>query len=723
VMNSPTLTARSTQLGMILGTAAYMAPEQAKGKTVDRRADIWAFGVVLFEMLTGRRGFEAEDISETLAAVLTREVDWDALPAATPARVKALVRDCLVRDPKQRLRDIGDARRAIDKMMSGALEEPAAAPAVAAAVALPVPTWRRALPWGIAGVAGVTALALAGLALRPAPEAPQVVARAIAPIKDAWFPAVSRDGTRIVYTAVTDAGLGLMLRMTDQFEARPIAGTNDGVFPLLSPDGQWVAYTGFAEVKIKKILLTGGTASTLCEGTFQNGAAWGDDSTIVFAGPKGLMRVSAEGGTPQALTTVDAAKNEVAHSRPQFLPGGRQLLFSITMKDVAAGPQFAVLDLAAGTYRLVAKGGVKGRYLPSGHLVYMRDTTVFAVPFDLKTLAVTGSEIPVVEQVSTQGPPGSGEYSVSDNGLLVYLSRVGSASGTTLAWADRKGATQPLAGQSTRLWGTGRISPDGRLVANAIERTSGGPRDIWMFDVERGTPTRLTLTGTNDFPVWMPDSKRVLYSADVDGKFGVYIVSADNSGQPTLVLATPVRVTPTGVSPDGRTLLYTQSDQSRGRIMMATMPPAGGGEPKPLHEALSSEGDAVVSPDGRWVAYTSLESGAPDVYVHAFPGGGAKVKISTEGGARPRWSRDSRELLFWKNVPSPALVGVDIPAGAEMRPGPPHELFRGIFGTTWDVTPDRGKFLVELTSAQMTGQFALVTNWFEELRRRAPARK
>ena len=724
VMNSPTLTARATQMGVILGTAAYMAPEQAKGKPVDRRADIWAFGVVLFEMLTGRRGFEAEDISETLAAVLTREVDWNALPAATPSRVKALVRDCLVRDPKQRLRDIGDARRAIDRMIDGPQEDAEPAPA-AAAIAPPAPAWRRYLPWAIA-VASLSAVAVVmALTGRPAPAAPQLVTRAITPMKDStWFPAISRDGTKIVYSTVSQAGVSMSLRLADQFEGRGIPGTTDALFPVLSPDGQWVAFTVLTESKIKKILLTGGTPSTLCEGTFQLGGTWGEDNTIVFPGAKGLMRVSAEGGTPQALTTVDGAKGETGHSRPQFLPGGRQVLFTIAMKDAAAGPQFAVLDLATSTYRIVAKGGIKGRYLPSGHLSYMRESTLFAVPFDLKRLATTGGEIPVVEQVSTQGPAGSGEYDASDNGLLVYLSMAGGATGTTLAWVDRKGATEPLKGQSTRLWGTGRLSPDGRRVANAIERTSGGVSDIWVFDVERGTPTRLTFTGTNDYPVWMPDSKRVIYSSDVDGKLGVYVVPADGSGPPAPVLATPSRVTPTAVSPDGRSLLYTQAEKGQGRIMMVTLQESGAaGEPKPLHPASSSELEAVFSPDGRWVAYTSLESGAPDVYVHAFPGGGAKVRVSTEGGGRARWSRDGRELLYWKNLPSTALVSVDIPPGSDMRPGAPHVLFQGLYGTTWDITPDRSRFLVELTSAQAISQMALVTNWFEELRRRAPAKK
>jgi serine/threonine-protein kinase len=307
--------------------------------------------------------------------------------------------------------------------------------------------------------------------------------------------------------------------------------------------------------------------------------------------------------------------------------------------------------------------------------------------------------------------------------LLVYLSVTSEVNGTTLAWADRKGETQPLKGQSTRLWGTGRLSPDGRFIANAIERTSGGVRDIWVFDVERGTPTRLTFTGNNDYPIWTPDSKRVIYSSDQDGKFGLFSVATDASAQPVQVLASDVKATPTSLSPDGRTLLFTRPGQ-KSRIMMVELSGKGAtGEPKPLHDTASSEGEAIVSPDGRWVAYTSMESGAPDIYMHPFPDGGAKVRVSTDGGNRARWSHDGRELLFWTMPPSLSLESVAIPPGADLRPGAPQVLFKGLYGTTFDVTPDKSRFLVELTSALAGTEVAMVTNWFEELRRRAPARK
>jgi len=720
--NSPTLTAHSTQLGMIIGTAAYMSPEQAKGRQVDRRADIWAFGVVLFEMVTGKRGYEAEDISETLAAVLTREVDWKALPADTPARLKALVRDCLIRDPKERLRDIGDARRELQRLIEGAPE----ATVAAGATAPPAPAWQRLLPWGIAALAVIAAAAGAMMSQR-APAAPLAVTRAQSELKKfSAFVGLSKDGTKAAYVEAGGADTTvMMLRMLDQFEAKPIAGTGGSAWPLFSPDGQWIAYSTLTGTKISKIPLTGGTSITLCEGSFQGGAAWSLDDRIVFAGSKGLMQVPAGGGTPTALTTVDEKKGETGHSRPQFLPGEKQLLFTLTMKDPGAGgPQFAVLDLGSGTYRTVARGGSNGRYVSTGHLVYLRGATLFAVPFDLKTLSVTGAEAPVVEAVSTQGPPGTADYAVSDDGLLVYFVGEATAAGTTLAWADRQGKTTRLPGQSTGLWGTGRFSPDGRFVANGISNSTGG-RDIWIFDVERGTPTRVTFGEYNDFPVWTPDSKRIYFGATRNGKSGIYRAPPDGSGKAELVLETKGQPTPESVSLNESTLLYTEAaDGKTSRIMVVAL--ANGvasGAAKPLHDSAVPEGNPQFSPNGRWVAYVSTESGGAEIYVHAFPEAGARKRVSSDGGLKPRWSFDGRELFYWAGQPPTKLMSVDVPADDALNPSVPKIVFEGqVFGTTWDVTRDKNRFLVELTSATGT-HLATVTNWFAELVKRAPAKK
>jgi Tol biopolymer transport system component len=330
--------------------------------------------------------------------------------------------------------------------------------------------------------------------------------------------------------------------------------------------------------------------------------------------------------------------------------------------------------------------------------------------------------VPVVEHVSSVGPAETGDYAVSDAGLLVYFS-AGGSQGTTLAWADRAGTTRVLPGQSTRMWGTGRLSPDGRLVANGIDTTNGG-RDIWIFDVERGTLTRVTFGGDNDLPVWTRDSRRIFFTGTVDGKSSLYRAPVDGSAKPEVVLATPSRALPTSVSPDGRRLVYAiAGPDTPTRLMVVDLDAKGAaGTPRPLHETSSRELQGEISPNGRWVAYVSTESGAPEVYVHAFPAAGARTRVSTEGGQGPRWSHDGRELFYWTGTPSTRLMSVDMPADDALRPGPPKLVFQSLSGTTWDVTPDRGRFLIELTASRDGVRLATVTNWFEELTRRAPAR-
>jgi serine/threonine-protein kinase len=722
VMNSPTLTARSTELGVILGTAAYMAPEQAKGRPVDRRADIWAFGVVLFEMLTGRRGYEAEDVSETLAAVLTREVDWTALPASTPVRLKALVRDCLVRDPKERLRDIGDARRELQRMIDGGLE-PVATPHVAAPVVAPL--WARVLPWGIAALA-IVAAAAAWLGQRSGPQAPRQIVRSQTVLKEfSLFISVSPDGSRIAYAVAGGKDTtNIAVRRVDEFEGKIIAGTGNAGWPLFSPDGQWIAFSDLSGSKIHKVPAAGGTSSTLGDGTFARGATWGGDDTIVFGGGKGLMKISAAGGTPSTLTTLDASKNELAHLRPQFLPGGKSLLFTVAVKDAAAPLLFAVLDLATSKYKTIGRGGFNGQYLASGHLSYVRGGTLFAVPFDLKTLSISGGEVPVVENVSQVGPDGTADYAVSPDGFLAYFGAQSGAEGTTLAWVDRSGKTTVLPGQSTKLWGTGRLSPDGRFIANGISDSSGN-RDIWIYDATRGAPTRVTFGGTNDYPIWSRDSRRILYSGTLNGKLGICEAPADGSGKPILIATTPFPVVMESMTPDEHTLIYSmaQTDGPPKMFVLALDASGKPGEAKSLHDTKSLEREGQLSPDGKWIAYTSMESGAPEIYLHGFPVAGARTRISPDGGSRPRWSADGRELVYWAGTPATRLMSVSIPAGDARLATEARELFTHVVGTTFDVTPDRNKFLIELTSNSDGTGLNLVTNWFEELKERAKPKK
>ena len=718
VMNSPTLTQRATQLGMILGTAAYMAPEQARGKKVDRRADIWAFGVVLFEMLAGERAFKGEDVSDVLAAVLRQDIDWNALPKDTPLKVRRVLERCLERDPSRRLRDIGDVWILMDVP-----DEPAA-PAAPISAPRTSAFWRW-LPWSVAIVVAAASIAW-GLSRR-SEATPQLVTRSAQVVKElSLFVATSRDGTRIAYAVAggQNSSAGIVLRMLDQFDGRVVPGTEGGAFPLFSPDGQWIAYGDLADQKIKKIPITGGTSIALCEGSLQSGGAWSDDGVIVFPSAKGLMRVSADGGVPEPLTTLDSSKGETGHVRPQFLPGGRRVLFTVTAQG---DPQFAVRELDKPGYRIVTRGGANGQYVGSGHLTFVRGSTLFAIPFNPSRLEVTGGEVPVVENVSVIGPSGTADYSVSASGVLAYFSSPASG-GTTLAWADRTGQTKVLPGPSRQSWGTGRLSPDGRLVANGITNERNGS-DVWTFDVERGTLTRLTFgksTDINDLPIWTPDGRRVIYSGNADGKWGLYAVPADASARPAQLFATEFRAVPRSVTPDGKTLIYSEpGPDKRQRLMMAALPLSGAtAQPQPLHpEAAAAETDAQISPDGRWIAYESTESGGIEVYVQPFPGPGSKTRVSLDGGSTPRWSKDGRELFYWARVPVAKLMAVDVTSGPDFRAGTPRELFRQPSTTTWDITSDRNRFLVELSARSTGSTLAIVTNWFEELRRRAPATK
>lgn len=727
VSDSPTMTSPSpTQVGLILGTAAYMAPEQAKGRPVDRRADIWAFGVVFYEMLTGQRAYQREDVAETLAAVLTRDVDWTVLPADTPARLRGLLADCLVRDPKQRLRDVGEARRVLDLVTAGASEAtaPRDVPAATLATASAASRAGRAAPWMIATAAVVAAGVLAMRAPRVSPPiAPEVVTRSRAVERVlAGFLRLSRDGSRVAYTVKLASGFALDVRDLDQFDSRRVAGSEDASFPLWSPDAQWIAYST-GEGKLKKIPVTGGASVPISDGTFVNGADWGDDDRIVFSESEGLFRVPASGGVPETLTHLDTAKKETAHTRPQILPGGSKILF--TVLSATATPQFAVLDLTTHAYRIVAPGGDNGRYVPTGHLTFVRDGTLYATPFDLDTLTVTGPDVPLIEKVSTLGPDGTGDYTFSPTGLLMYVEALPD-SGSTLARADRKGGITPIPGQVPRLWGTGSLSPDGRSVANAIAQ--GQVREIWIVDLQRGAPIRLTSDGGfDDEPIWSPDGKRVIYGRSAHDTHGLYSVGVDGNTTPRLVLSTPGRATPSSFTPDGKTLLYQTKDESGNtRTMVASIQADGtatGSHALRTGDALDIQ--ARVSPDGNWVAFESNQSGSPAVYLMPFPGPGSVTRVSTDRGKLPRWSHDGRQLFFWDSSSRDALWSVTVSTTPVLSVSVPVKVLNtGGAGTTWDVGPD-GRFLIERlpSASQPATTLVTVTNWFDELRRRAPAKR
>jgi Tol biopolymer transport system component len=697
-----TVTMSPTRAGMIMGTAGYMSPEQARGQRVDKRADIWAFGVVLYEMLTGRRMFEGETVSDILAAVLTKEPEWERVPA----KVRRLLRSCLERDPKRRLRDIADAWRLLDDV----------APAV-----LPAAKAQRMGPWLVAALsAGV---AVWGWLHTPHAE-PRPVTRWTAALPTAYSGpgsglSVSHDGTRLAYNEGGGGSSRIWVRMLNQPEGRPVPGTEGGLRPFFSPDGQWLAFFTGVAGSLKKVPVTGGTPITLCDGAGFFGGSWGEDGRVIFSGTKGLMRVSASGGMCESLTTADPQKGEV-HRWPQILPGGQSILFVIGTTGSFDSARIAVLDLKSRGYRVVANGGSSARYVPSGQLVYVRGGAMFAVPFDLKRLVVTGPETPVIEGVFYNYAGGFADYSFSDSGLLVYSADTRVRNLGTLEWVDRKGTGQPLPAPRQDFRSV-RLSPDGQHAAVA-EGRPGGNVDIQIVELARGTLNRLTSGGQNTSAVWTPDGERVAFSS-FGTNSGVYWMPADGSGKPELLLALlpgGTRVDPSSWTPDGKALLYYSPAPAR----IWTLPVSRSGtesKPQQLLDTAFNESDAQVSPDGRWVAYTSDESGKNQVYARPFPGLGGKTPVSVVAGQEPRWSRDGREL-FYRDPGKNQLMAVDIQTSPAFRAGQPHALF-ALADVPWDAAPDGKRFLVVKFPETVAGEAKLqvVVNWFEELRQKAPA--
>ncbi len=556
VSHSPTMSARATQAGVILGTAAYMSPEQARGKPVDKRADVWAFGVVLYEMLTGKRAFEGEDVSMTLSKVLQLELDFDAMPSGVPPRVSQTLRVCLKKGWRERARDIHDVRLAL----AGAFET--AGPAASVSVPATRPAWRRALPIAAAAVlvglvVGITVWSV----MRPAAETMTRFAVTLPP-RDSFtntgrhLVALSPDGTRLVYVA----NLQLYLREMDQLAATPIRGTDmTPTTPFFSPDGQSVGF--YAPGNLRKVSVTGGAPVTLCEASNPRGASWGADDTIVFGqGPEGILRVSANGGTPEVLIPMDSEKAEWGHG-PQILPDGKTLLFTLRTFPSWDESQIVTQSLETGERRILIEGGRDARYVPTGHLVYALGETLLAVPFDLARLAVTSGPVPVVEGVRrVVSATGAAHASFSDSGSLAYVA--GGSVGTTrgFVWVDREGREEAVAAQP-QLYQKFTLSPDGTQLA---VRVIADNIDVWIYDLVRDTQTRLTFgPASENSPVWTPDGQRVAFGGP-GGSGGLAWKAADGTGEVEPLVENPSDQRPQAFSPDGTVLVF--EDRSAGSL-------------------------------------------------------------------------------------------------------------------------------------------------------------
>ena len=745
---SPTisLTAAATQMGMIVGTAAYMAPEQAKGKPVDKRADIWAFGAVLYEMLTGRKPFLGDDVSDTLALVLKFEPEWDALPDEVPARVRQLIQICLQKDPKQRFHDVADVRLA----MAGAFETTiqSASPSDVSGAAIPARPSHLVTAAVAVAVALVTGLAVWGVTRSPSPTEPPVTRFAITPppgttvTSNVTVPLdISPQGTRVVFAAGSGAvsldDSRLYLRQTAQLESVPIRGTERASSPFFSPDGEWVGFHDASDGTLKRVSVLGGPTITICrvEGLLR-GASWGPDDTIVFASNEsdGLLRVPSRGGEPEVLTTVDPAQAR-RHAFPEVLPNGAGVLFAVV--DVSSGSresQVAVASLATGevTYLLP---GVNPRYAATGHIVYGVQGTLLAVGFDAERLELSdATPVALVEDVAMRDERGGGaQFALADNGTLVYVSGGPSGGGgeRSLVWVDRDGREEPLPNIPPAPYVRPRLSPDGTRLAVDVQ-PSDGNADVWVHDLTRGTRGTLTTNAARDSgPLWTPDGTRLVFHSTRDNDSYLYSKSADGTGDAERLMAASegrTSVIPAGWSEDGQTLVFWEIEggASPGNIGRVSL---GAAESAELIIATEfRESAPSMAPGGDWIAYFSNESGTDEVYVQRFPELGDKVTISTAGGREPVWSRDGTELFY--RGPEGMMV-VPVETEPTFRVGVPELLFDRqyffyLISRTYDVHPDGQRFLmVKATDpsdspAASDAEIVAVANWFQELTERVP---
>lgn len=715
---SPLPTEKTTQdVTRLAGTPGYMSPEQARGQVADARADIWGFGCVVYELLTGLRAFEGDTTSDVLAAVLEREPRWDRLPANTPAAIHRLLRRCLERDPRRRLRHIADARLEIDE----ALEQPAPI------AASPRRAWPR-----LAALATVIALSLTGWWMATSSRetvAPGPSPRFSIELADAMPPeatrqpslALSPDGWTLVYVGEQDGERLLLSQTLGQFETSPLAGTEGAEGPFFSPNGEWVGFA--AAGKLKKISLRNRSVVTICDALDPRGATWGDDDVITFApGPfTGLSRVSATGGTPSELTTL--SEDESTHRWPQAVPGSLEIVFTIGLKGTPSfdDADVAVHSVARGQTRRLLKGTFAS-YVNTGHVVFLREGSLMAAAVD-RSFATVGPSFVAVEGVGARPFSGTGWYAVAHSGTLVFASALG-ATDRSLVWVDRTGRTT-AATSYQKAYATPRLAPDGSRVALTIYAPDGTP-DLWIYELERGSMTRLTLEGLNTGASWSPDGRLVAFTSRRAGDlFFVPWVMSPDGGQARRVRVGDSPTWVTSWAPDGQHLAISQLRPSTGLdILIARLD--GTAEPEPFLQTRFTESSGMFSPDGRWLAYMSDESGRFEVFLGDVRQRERRWSVSVDGGSEPVWSRRGTELYFRRGG---QLMAVSIGRGAadEPRIGQPVALFEGAYEqdassgyANFDAGDERRPFLMlQNAGGVRTHRMTVVLNWFNELRRRA----
>ncbi len=708
---SPTEVMAATQPGRILGTVSYMSPEQARGKPVDARTDVWAFGCVLYEMLAGKKAYSGDTPTDTIVAIIERTPDWEALPENVPAPIVRLLRRCLRKNPKRRLRSIGDAWLEIDEVLESP-ETPSAT-----VVASP-PAWQRPLPWVAAAVLGAIGLWI-GLSFDRTPSPPtRRLEIAVTPddLRSALGGrtlALSPGGDTLVHTSAE----GLTLRPMDSFIAEPVPETVGAESPFFSPNGEWIGY--FARGRLWKVSVRGGTPFELCDASTPRGAQWDEDDTIFFSNGTSLWRVSGS-GTPTCseIASPDANAGEIRYEWPSLLPGQDALIF----ERVGDGwSNLSLLSLGDGEVTTLTDSGSDAHYVPTGHIVYSRAGSLFALPFDVGRLAVTGDPRPILEGVRTEST-GAAHIAFAGDGSAAYVPR--SDADYRLVWVDRAGNVEAVS-DTRGAYATPRVSPDGSRIALAIRRA--GELHIWMHDIARDAQQPITTEGSNNWPDWTPDSRSVLFSSGRRGPAGIWSQPADGSGPAEQLAGTNGVQYAVGVADQAPLAVFFQVDTSRTRDIWL-LPLRPGAEAMPLVTTENHEQGPVLSPDGNWLAYVSNASGRNEVYVQpcaectddppATTTG--RRRVSLNGGGEPVWHPRGNELFFRQGE---RMMSVSFDQDDDFLPARPVALFEGSFAPgqsgnrNYDVHPDGDRFLM-LESAgpdPLRPRINVVLNWFDEL--------
>ena len=721
---SPTLTAAATQMGVIMGTAAYMSPEQARGKPVDKRADIWAFGAVLYEMLASARAFPGQDTTDTIAAVVRAEPDWSTL-SATPRGVVELIRRCLLKDPRRRLRDIGDARFALDTVGSTDVEP--SRPQASRAAAAPATMGRPLLiALGAFVLGGALVGLLSGVTSTARPAAEEVTRLSITPSLDNAVAAtgysrdlaITPDGRRVVY--IGGNGTALFVRTLGEVEPIRIDDVGMVHHPFISPDGAWIGFVDGASW-LKRVPITGGPVETVCRIVGVGiTATWATQDEIIVDMQGTLWRVPARGGQPERFVAPDQESESVRYSQPSYLADARLLLISVFSRD--APPRIGALDPTTGRVQVLDIEGRRPRYLASGHLMYEREDALRVVPFDVKTLTPRGPAVAVDEPILFTPFGRLPAFDVSRNGTLVYFPSGSEVGARALVWVDRNGR-ETRVDLPPRAYTYPRVSPSGDRVALDIRDED---QDIWVWDLGRSGLRRITFgRGRDQFPVWTPD-ERYLVSNTGGGR--ILRQRTDGTGAQEELITSDDLIFSNSVSPDGTFLTFRQDSRTNGHDVMV-LSFDGGGPPRPLIQSGADELNAEISPDGRWVAFQSNESGRYEIYVRPFPDADAgRWQVSHDGGREPLWSRDGAELFFVS--PRGTLMAAEAePGDTAFAAGEETELFGGRFfvsnsinlGRTYDVSTDGKRFLMIKPEVGAPPSLSVTQDWFRELARLAPA--